>query len=595
MSRIEPILARRKPDEGVLAHARAAGLNPVAARILAQRIQGDADLSSILSPSLSRLDSASTLPDIDKAARRIVLAVLSEETILCNTDFDVDGTMSTYVLLTALTRFFGHPVEKTAFLIGHRLTDGHGLTDTVAQRILSLDQLPTLVITADHGSSDELRIALLLRHGIDTIVSDHHGIPSEGPPASAYAVVSPARADSAYPDPSICGCMVAFLLMHRVRALLIEHGHLNGDIPPLNPLLAAVAAATVADCVDLRSVNNRAVILAGLKLINAGVSPAWRMFRKLACKADEPITAETLAFTLGPAINSRSRVSDVTAAVRFLMSESDQEGAHWWNQLTASNDKRKDIQRRMTQHALEATWPQVESGRYSIVYFGGAEFSAGVHGIVASKLVEAYGRVTMLLSPVDGKDDLITGSCRTIDGCDVKLALDTVASRHPGLLVGFGGHKGAGGVRLLLTDLDRFSVAFEEAVRAQLDEHHLGPKIWSDGSLPSNLITLETLAAIDTLEPFGRQFDRPIFDGTFVVQSVKAIGDGSHLSLSLEQSGLTIKAVWFSAIAPGDPLPVTRGDTITVLYEIRANRYNGTTSLQLMIRHVRMSALAAAA
>jgi single-stranded-DNA-specific exonuclease len=103
------------------------------------------------------------------------------------------------------------------------------------------------------------------------------------------------------------------------------------------------------------------------------------------------------------------------------------------------------------------------------------------------------------------------------------------------------------------------------------------------------------LAAIDTLEPFGRQFDRPIFDGSFIVQSVKAIGDGSHLSLGLEQSGLTMKAVWFSAIAPGERIPVTKGDTITVLYEIRANRYNGATSLQLLIRHVRLSALAAAA
>lgn len=587
MKRLEPKLCRRKPDPQILEAARTAGLHPVAARVLAQRLPTGTEPAKLLAPPISRLDSPSTLPDIDKAARRIVLAILSGEQIGVNTDFDCDGISSTYVLLTALTRFFGHPAEKTSFFIGHRLTDGHGLTDSVAERILSLETRPSLLITADHGSSDELRICMLLRHGIDTIVTDHHGIPTEGPPASAYAVVSPARADSAYPDPTICGCMVAFLLMHRVRSLLIEQNHLGGEIPPLNPLLGSVAAATVADCVDLRSVNNRAVVTAGLKLINANISPAWRVFRQHACKPDQAVTAETLAFVLGPAVNSRSRVAEPGAAVRFFMSTTDVEAAHWWKQLVASNDHRKDIQRRMTEHALKAVWPQVEEGRCSIVYFGGETFSAGVHGIVASKLVEAYGRVTMLLSPVEGDPEMITGSCRTIEGCDVKAALDAVAQTHPSLLVGYGGHRGAGGCRLRLADLETFSKAFEAAVRTQIAPEHVGPRLYSDGTLPPDLINLETIAAIDTLEPYGRQFDRPLFDGSFTVRELRVIGDGSHLSLVLEAGGITVRAIWFSAMPLGTDPPVRQGQTIRALYELRANHYNGRSSAQLMVRHVR--------
>lgn len=595
MSRLEPALIRRKPDPTVHEAARAAGMHPVAARVLAQRISGCEDPLRLLAPTLSQLDSPGTLPDIDKAARRIVMAILTNEVVACNSDFDCDGVESCYVMLTALTRFFGHPEESTCFFIGHRLKDGHGLTDTVAERILTSERKPSLVITADHGSSDEARIALLLRHSIDVIVTDHHGVPLEGPPASAYAVVSPARADSRYPDPSICGCMVAFLLMHRVRTMLIEHGHLDGEIPPLNVLLGSVAAATVADCVDLRSVNNRAVITAGLKLINSGVSPAWRTFKSMACKPDEPITAETLAFTLGPAINSRSRVADPTAAVRFFMSENEQEAAFWWKQLVESNEKRKEIQRDMTQIAIEATWPQVEAGKYSIVYYGGADFSAGVHGIVASKLVEAYGRVTFLFSPIEDSADRITGSCRTIEGCDVKIAMDRVATLHPGLLKGHGGHRAAGGARIMLADLDRFAEAFESAVREQLRADQVGPRLISDGALPASHINLATIDALDTLEPYGRQFDRPVFDGLFTVKQVKAIGDGTHLSLVLQQGEITARAIWFRAIEAGSDLPVRVGQTLTVFYELKPNRYNGNTTVQLVVRYVRALNAAAAA
>lgn len=595
MSRLEPQLIRRKPDPKVHEAARAAGMHPVAARVLAQRISGDIDPLTLLSPTLSQLDSPATLPDIDKAARRIVMAILTNEVISLNCDFDVDGTASCYVMLTALTRFFGHPDELVSFFIGHRLKDGHGLTDSVAERILASERRPTLVITADHGSSDELRIAMLLRHSIDTIVSDHHNLPLEGPPASAYAVVSPARTDSRYPDPSICGCMVAFLLMHRVRAMLIEHGHLGGEIPPLNVLLGSVATATIADCVDLRSINNRAVITAGLKLINNGVSPAWRTFKAMACKPDEPITAETLAFTLGPAINSRSRVADPTAAVRFFMSSNEQEAAFWWKQLVDSNEKRKEIQRDMTQIALEATWPQVEAGKYSIVYYGGADFSAGVHGIVASKLVEAYGRVTFLFSPIEGSDDRITGSCRTVEGCNVKAAMDRVATLNLGLLKGHGGHKAAGGCRVLLADLDRFAEAFEDAVREQLHSDQVGPRLLSDGALPATHINLATIEALESLEPFGRQFDRPVFDGLFTVKQVKTIGDGTHLSLVLQQDNVTARAIWFRAIEAGGELPVRVGQTVTVFYELKPNRYNGNTTVQLVVRYVRALNAAAAA
>lgn len=565
----------------------AAGHHPLTARVLASRCPDGVNPLKLLSPPLTDLDNPESLPDIERAAMRIALAVLNEEVIGCCCDFDVDGSSSGYLIITALTRLFGHPDDKVIHFVSHRLTEGYGVTEQVAARILAADPKVTLVITADQGSSDNERIERLKAFGIDTIVTDHHGIPSEGPPKAAYACVSPARPDSRYPDPTIAGCMVAFLVMCIVRQKLIRAGYLPQDAPNLYPLLGAVAAATVADCVDLRSINNRAVITAGLRLINRGTTPAWAAFKEQALKPGDIVTAETLGFKLGPAINSRSRVDDPRASVKFLTSPTKEVAEHYWNQLVDANEKRKEIEKAMTEQALDAVFPQVEDGRFSIVYYGGETFSPGVHGIVASRMVEAYGRPTVLFSPHNGSQEIITGSARTVEGCHVKNTFDRVRELAPDIIIAGGGHRGAGGLKIHIKHLHDFRQAFEQAVREQVDASQIGPRIITDGELDHSMLNLGTVDELAKLEPYGREFPAPLFQGTFTVASARAIGDGTHCTMALTYSGISVKAVWFRCIGEDGSMPVQPGATYRLVFGLKDNVWQGKRSLQLMVCHAR--------
>ncbi|NCX93801.1 MAG: single-stranded-DNA-specific exonuclease RecJ, partial [Gammaproteobacteria bacterium] len=306
-----PKMIRRKPHLEVLEALTAAGFNPFLARIVAGRIKPGQTFDGVnfLGPKLQVLDHPRSIKDIDKAVSRLVAAIANQEIIAIETDHDCDGQTAHAVMHTALIEIFGVPASKVQSFIGHRMKEGYGLSDAVATRILNAIPRPNVVITADNGSSDEPRIARLKEAGIDVIVTDHHHLPEEGPPKSAYACLNPTREDCDFPDDSIAGCMVAWLLMSALRQALIEAGLLSEKAPSLKGLLDYVAVGTVADCVSLsRSLNNRAVIRAGLQLISQMQRPCWQAILPLLKRPF--LRAEDLGFTIGPMLNSDGRLSD---------------------------------------------------------------------------------------------------------------------------------------------------------------------------------------------------------------------------------------------------------------------------------------------
>jgi len=257
----------RTLDSAVFAEARARGLSPVLARIVAGRVGADTDLDVILEPRLANIPPPHHLIDMDQAVDRLVTAISGGEHIGILTDYDADGLTSHAVLSEALQRFSVAPA-RISHWIGHRLEEGYGISPLLVDRMLDAEVRPTLVISADCGSSDEEQIARLKDAGIDVVVTDHHQVAASGPPPSAYAVVNPNRADCTYPDKAIAGCMVSWLVMSALRGRLQEHGVLTAQTQKLGDLLDYVALGTVADCVSLgASEINRSVVRAGLSLI----------------------------------------------------------------------------------------------------------------------------------------------------------------------------------------------------------------------------------------------------------------------------------------------------------------------------------------
>lgn len=586
----------RAVDPGQKREAIRAGLTSAQAAIVAGRIRGlDAEgvRERFLDLSLRALHHPDGLPDIERAAQRIVVAVLEGEAIACVTDHDVDGVTSHAILFRALTEAMGHPANRVQSYIGHRLKEGYGLSDAVVDRILAGDQHPALVITADHGSADEPRIARLRAAGIDTLITDHHVIPSTGIPESAYACVSPVREDSEYGDADIAGCMVAWLLMMHAEKRLREI-RAEGPDPErraiLIGLLAEVAAGTVADCVSLgESLNNRVVVHRGLERVNRSQprSAAWRHIHARLGGEKGFVDAADLAFGLGPRINARGRLDEAMGGVRLLLAESDEEVAHWWDVLERENQERRRIEKDLTRLALDEAASQVAQGRTGLAIWL-ENGHPGVHGIVASRVVEAFGRPVLCLSPVWGAAGEVTGSARGVPGVHVARALNTMAANESGLLDRHGGHAGAGGLRGSRARLRQILCAWDEACGRQAREQGLepGPVLELDDAAfaPTEL---RDLAEFESLAPFGRGFERPMFAYTGTMRRIRRIGDGSHVSFVLAAGERSMRAVYFNALVPEEPLPWKEGQAVAVAASPSINHYRGTRSLQLVVRDLR--------
>jgi single-stranded-DNA-specific exonuclease len=578
---MDPIIEDRFADADSLRAALRLGLHPVVARVLAHRAGAvGVEPDWLLDFSLHSLDPPDGLPDIDRAAQRVARAILNGEIIALATDADSDGVNAHVVLTRGLADHLGHPRERLQHYIGLKLSEGYGLSDRVCERMLAAEPRPDLVITADIGSSDGPRIERLAAAGIDTVVTDHHGVPASGGP-NALAFVNPQRSGTRYPDPLIAGVMVAWLLLWAVRRRLIETGHLSPRSPSLGALLGWVATGTVADVVSLaRSRNNRIVVRAGIDRIEAGDFPCWRALRRYLGDPAKPLSAQDLAFGIGPRLNAAGRLHDAMTGVRFLLAEDDQVACDGAVLLDETNQARRVIEKRLTEEAMGLARPLVAGGA-SALSIPLAEGHAGVHGIVASRLMQAFARPTACFSPHPEAPGLLTGSCRSVDEVPMLEVLQRIDSAHPGLLLKYGGHAGAAGLTFEQGRFREFEAALDREAARCLDGRALRPRLRVDADIEPGALTLTLVRALEEIGPYGREFPEAILRGAFTVCRVREVGNaGAHWRLTLDHGGSPVDGIWFNA---GPQCPVTSGETAVLLFTPEANWWQGRPRLQIRI------------
>ncbi|MBT6539848.1 MAG: single-stranded-DNA-specific exonuclease RecJ [Francisellaceae bacterium] len=567
-----PQFIKRKLNEQVYDNAIELGLDPIVSRILSARgLNNNLPLEQIIFPKLQYL-SAPKMQDMEIASQRLAKAIISQECIGVETDHDCDGQTSHAIIVDNLVRHFKHPKEKIRSYIGHRLEEGYGLSLPVANRILADNPRPTLIITADNGSTDEPRIALLKEQGIDVIVTDHHQIPCEGVPKSAFATINPTREDCCYPDSCIAGCMVAWLLMTATRNELIIAGYCDKTIPKLADTLDFVAVGTVADCVSMaRSQNNRAVVQFGLKLINQGTRHCWQVLKE---HLGGEITSEGIGFGIGPLLNSDGRLSNAFKSVSFLLSDDIAEANNWLATLCEQNDKRKQIQNDITSRGMKVAWQQAEQGDNSIREFLENGHS-GVHGISASRLKDSFGRPVVFMARKLSDPNLITGSLRGIDGFDIKKSLDYINKQDSSIFEAFGGHEGAGGITIKAENLKLFMSKFEKFCSVALTREQIGPKVYVDDELNSD-VSLALLNSLETLEPFGREFEQPVFTQMVTILQLRWVGNGTHLRVQFcTKSGQPNWGIWFSARhSEDDTVDLVEGNKVKLVFSVKKSTFS---------------------
>lgn len=579
------IVARGR-DASVEQACLADGLSPLQARIVAARVSKlDAPPAEIINPRLASLHDPALLADSGRASERLAKAVAGGERIGILTDYDVDGITSHAIVFEVLTRYFRVSAANIEHHIGHRIEDGYGVSPALTDRVLAQRTKLDVIITADCGSSDQPQLQRMAAAGIDVIVTDHHEIPSTGIPQAAFAVINPTRSDCSFPDRTVAGCMVCWLLMCETRRRLIKGGHLPDDAPRLGELLDFVALGTVADAVSLFGAGNRAVVLRGLKQMNRLQRPCWRALAELLGRASG-FSVQDLGFQIGPRINARGRMADPYAAMNFVLAGNDADARRHLAQLDADNMDRRATESAMLATALLVAQSQLSEGARVLVIYS-PDFHAGVQGIVASRLVDRFGCPAVVLSPANEAGRL-TGSARSAAGLNMRAALQGLEDSAPGLMYKFGGHAGAAGLSLDLDRLDEFRQLLDARVSAELSAEALGPVLLTDGSLRPRQFSHATIRELEALAPYGREFDPPMFEGQFSVHGLRRVGaDGTHLALELGTDQQRLRAIWFRAMQDSEaPIPLSEGTIMRVAYRLERDDYRGGEAVQLYVAGV---------
>lgn len=568
-------VVRRVFDESV-ADTLPSDLHPVLRRAYrARRVYCAEDLDR----SVERLLPPSRLKGIDAAASILLDALQRRRRILVLADFDTDGATACALVVRALRAMGAADVD---YLVPNRFEFGYGLTPEIVA--LAAQRDPDLILTVDNGISSIDGVAAANARGIGVLITDHH-LPGSELPAAA-AIVNPNQPGDTFESKHLAGVGVAFYLMAALRARLRGAGwfvQTGVTEPSLARWLDLVAVGTVADMVPLDR-NNRILVAQGLARIRGGEAAAGlRALALTAGRRIERLIAADLGFCIAPRLNAAGRLADMSLGIECLLVDDEASAAAKAERLDALNRERRAIEADMQQQALSAVESLCldDTALPRGLCLFDRNWHQGVIGLVASRVKDRFHRPVIAFAP--GNDQELKGSARSIPGLHVRDTLDAIATRHPGLLTRFGGHAMAAGLALPHAHFERFRDAFDEEVARAVTEDDLQGKIWSDGALTDEELTLEAAQALREAGPWGQSFPEPLFDGVFEIVGREVVGQ-RHLKLRLRQQGRkSVEAIGFQ-LAPEGIAP--DWNHVRAAYRLDVNEYRGTRALQLVLEHV---------
>ncbi len=550
---------------------------PLIERLLSARgLKNRTEINDFLKPLEMPLLSPDVFCDMQKAVERIEKAINNKEKIIIYGDFDADGVTSTSLLIRTLT-YLGADVE---YYIPSRESEGHGLSSNALAELMS-KRKGKLFITVDCGISNVEEVKFVKSLMRDIIITDHHEAGEILP--DAYAIINPKAPNSLNGNLSLkeikymtylAGVGVAFKL---AQALLTKFEKTEF----ISEILPYVAVGTIADIVPLIG-ENRYFVLKGLDLISKGKHYGIKKILEYAGynNIEDGITAEQIAFGVAPRINASGRLKTVKDAITVMINDNKTSV-----DLAAMglDELNKERQVRCSEIFAEAD-EMAKNDKNNVLILAHEGWHIGIIGIVASKLVEKYGKPTFLMT-YSPETKQYRCSARGVEGCE-DLSLYEMISNISDMLDGFGGHTLAAGLYF-----SEEKSSFEEVKKALINSYNtitnsakLTPVLSIDAEVEPLEITEELVEKLSVLEPFGASNPYPVF----VINDFKLIektlmGSGNeHLRLTVEKDGSRFKAVWWSA---GD-IGLKPGDTLDIAFSPQMNEFRGNKSIQLMIKDV---------
>jgi len=546
------------------------GIDRVLAALLVERgVETFEQARAFFRPSLDNLHDPFLMKDMDKAVERLRKAVISKEKILVYGDYDVDGTTAVALVYSFLKRY----TPNVDFYIPDRYDEGYGVSIKGIE--WAAEGGFDLIITLDCGIKAIDKVERARSYGIDVIICDHH-LPEDSLP-DAVAVLDPKREDCNYPFDDLSGCGVGFKL---VQAYAQRY-----DIPfeTLVPLLDLLVVSIASDLVTMVG-ENRILSHFGLKRLNE--DPRKGLLAMIGLSNLEPghITVDDIVFKIGPRINAAGRMESGRLAVELLTAGDSATAMRIGEKINDNNNERKSLDRDITEEAKRMVSERkcLAYENATIVY--NPSWSKGVVGIVASRLVEAFYKPTVVLTKSNG---FVTGSARSVAGFDLYGAIESCAD----LLENFGGHVYAAGLTLKEENLEEFSRRMDAFIAGKITSEMLTPTVSIDAILDFAQITPKFFRILKQFQPFGPGNNNPVFvtENVYDAGGCRKVGAGGlHLKLDLIQESQPyhqIPSIAFNMAEFHDY--IKEGNPFDVCYSIVENYYRGNSTIQLRIKDLK--------
>ena len=543
------------------------GIDRVLAELLVRRgVETFEQARAFFRPDLKDLHDPFLMKDMDLAVERVHKAVTSKEKILVYGDYDVDGTTAVALVYSFLQRF----TRDIGFYVPDRYDEGYGVSakgiDWAAKNGYGL------IITLDCGIKALEKVEYAKKKGIDVIVCDHH-LPEDSLPG-AVAVLDPKREDCHYPFDDLSGCGVGFKL---VQAYSQRYGI---SFDSLLPLLDLLVVSISSDLVSMTG-ENRLLAHFGLKVLNESPREGLKAIIGLSMLEQGHVTVDDIVFKIGPRINAAGRMESGSLSVELLTATESEEAMLIAKKINDSNNERKSIDREITQEALE----MVQDGRClasenAIVVYN-PSWNKGVVGIVASRLVEAFYKPTVVLTSSNG---FVTGSARSVAGFDLYSSIEQCSD----LLENFGGHVYAAGLTLREDNLKEFAVRMDRFIAGKITDEMLTPVVEIDAQLNFSQITPKFFRLLKQFQPFGPGNNNPVFmtENVYDAGFGRKVGAGGvHMKLDLIQESQPYHRIATIAFNMADCYDyIKAGNPFDVCYSIVENYYRGASSIQLRMK-----------
>ncbi|MEM9082497.1 MAG: single-stranded-DNA-specific exonuclease RecJ [Planctomycetota bacterium] len=554
--------------------SEAAGVTDLLGRVLAARgVASGEEAKALIEPSLSKaLHEPSLLPDLDRAAERILSAVKEREPIVIFGDYDADGLCATAILVRLIKTI--DPQALVTPYIPSRIDEGYGLS---TEAITSLAQNGAkVIVSVDCGITAFEQADISLANGVDLIITDHHNPPDEstGIP-NAYAVVHPRRPGSLYPFGELCGAGVAFKLAWRIATMRAGTNAVGKQMrATLLELMSLAAIATVADIVPLVD-ENRAIVRFGLAHLPSSKSVGVRALLAISDLNDSAVTSEDAGYRLAPRLNAAGRMAHANLALELLLTNDATRAGAIARELNDLNTARKAEERRIAEEASGMVDEEMLTSDASrTIVLASKDWNPGIVGIVCSRLVRKFGRPTILLCEQNG---VLSGSGRSIDGYSLHEGL-TAAAEH---LERFGGHDMAAGLSLRAEHLEAFRNELERHAAHHIDEDMLVPMLRIDASARPNELTVRSIRELLSLGPFGagNRSPRIMLEGIKLGRGAEALGaHGNHIALHCVENGVGIRVVGWGF---GEFRELLRaGGVVDLVVEPKINEWQGRLSVE---------------